>query len=234
MENVVTRSKFVNETISVVFDFSDQLGSGEAISSCTIVVSLFTGTDSDPSSILYQVPLISGSTIDQKFRLGIPGCIYEISFLVSGSLGTHAEKVTNLAILPQDGVAVPDFTVIYETSCLYPYEFIDSLYSGVELLHWSMGYKGLPEGLNSAVFFNTAYIIGGLITYTDGPENLSSSIMWVLGTVGGTIITYNNPPENLSSTVSWISGSVIGTFISYTDPHEDLSSNIVWFSGSIM
>lgn len=234
MENLVTRSKFVNETISIVFDFSDQLRPGESVSSCTILVSLFTGVDSNPSNILYQVPSISGSSVDQKFRLGIPGCIYEILFLVLGSLGTKAEKSTNLAILPQDGFAIPSFTVIYETSCLYPYEFNDSLRSGIGFVRGFLGYINPPENLNSSISFITGAIGGTSISYSVPPENMSSGIDWLSGLIGGTSISYAIPSEGVDSNIAWISGSLNGTPLNYVIPPEKISSNISWFSGSIV
>lgn len=233
MENIVTRSKFVNETISIVFDFSDQLRPGETISSCTIVVALFTGIDSDPSDILYQIPLIVGNTVDQKFKLGVPGCIYEISFLVIGSLGTRGNKTTELAILPQSGIAIPSFTIIYETSCLYPYEFLDTLTSGVQIVTGSLGYIGLPDPLTSYIALDNCSVVGNLVTYTSGPDSLTSTPLWFLGTVGGAVVSYQVPAENLQANVSWISSSVTGSFISYKIPTENLRSNVVWYSGSV-
>jgi hypothetical protein len=233
MENVITRSKFVNETISIVFDFSDQIRSGESISSCTIVVSLFTGADSDPSTILYQAPLITGNTVNQKFRLGVPGCIYEIYFLITGSLGTHAEKVTNLAILPQDGIAIPSFTVIYETSCLYPYELSDSLRSGITFVRGFQGYTIPPEALSSSITFVSGVTAGTVASYSNPPEYLSSNIGWISGVLAGNSVSYSNPPEDLSSNIAWLSGIIGGTGIQYAIPQEGLSSGISWFSGSI-
>lgn len=233
MENVITRSKFVNETISIVFNFSDVLKSGEVVNSCTIVVSLFTGIDTNPSNILYQVPLISGASVDQKFRLGIPGCIYEIYFLAFGSLGTRAEKTTNLAILPQDGTAIPSFTVIYETSCLYPYEFTDSLQSGITWSHGFLGYSIPIEILSSSISFVSGVIGGTAISYNIPGEYLSSGIIWVSGIINGTAISYGIPPENISSGVSWISGLINGSSISYLVPVEYIQSSISWASGSI-
>ena len=233
MENVVTRSKFVNETISIVLDFSDQLIPGESVSSCTIVVSLFTGIDPDPSNILYQVPLIIGNTVDQKFRLGIPGCIYEISFLALGSLGTHAEKVTNLAILPQEGMAIPSFTVIYETSCLYPYELGDSLSSGISWRHGFQGYTIPPEYISSSIIFVNGVIGGTSINYSNPPEKLSANIAWLFGVIDGTLVSYSNPHEDLSVNIAWLSGIIGGTGIQYAIPAEKLTSGISWFSGGI-
>lgn len=235
MENVVTRSKFVNETISIVLDFSDQLGSGETITSCTIVVSLFTGTDTDPSNILYQVPLITGNIVDQKFRLGIPGCIYEIVFLTVGSLGTHAEKVTNLAILPQNSIAIPSFTVIYETSTLYPYEFSESLSNGI--LWKSAAFSNVlyhipEEAIIGNVQWSSGGFIGGLVTYNIPPEYLSNNILWLSAQFGGVLVEYRSTPEGVTNNIAWLSAQFGGIILQYNIPPETLTNGISWVSGA--
>lgn len=235
MENFVTRSKYVSETISIIVDFADVLPAGTTIQGTPVIsVALDTGTDPSPTGILYLGAFVhaNGTTVEQRFRLGIPGVIYGITWQVSnGSISL--EKFTYLAILPNVGNANPIFSPIYETSCLYPYELFDSLSSGVNFFHASLGYKGLPEAITSQVYFNTCFINGSLVTYANGPEGLQSSIVWALGNVGGTTSSYVNPAENLKSSVAWISGSIVGTFISYQNPAENLKSSIIWYSGSL-
>lgn len=231
MENVITRSKFVNETISIVFDFSDLLQSGEIVSSCTILVSLFTGTDSDPSNILYQLPIITGTKVDQKIRLGVPGVIYEIGFLAIGSLGSHVEKVTNLAILPQDGLAVPSFTYIYEDTCLYPFEFLESL---THTFSWHSG-KVLGVYQLEAIIHNFTWLSGitsgDAVSYSNPPESITHTFTWVSGITEGDAVSYSLS-DSMENSFAWISGVIEGTSIAYRIPADNINHTFTWVSGT--
>ena len=56
MENLVTRSKYVSETISIIVDFADVLPAGQTIQGTPVIsVALDTGDDPTPANILYLV-----------------------------------------------------------------------------------------------------------------------------------------------------------------------------------
>lgn len=238
MDNVITRSKFVNETISIVLDFYDQLQTGETISSVTITVTLFTGTDSDPSNILFQLPSITGTVVDQKFRLGVPGTIYEVVYLVTGSLGTKGAKSTNLAILPQDGTAIPSYTWIFETSLLYPYELFDSFIGGHIITSgrfFNALYAIPPEGISTSHNILSGTLVGSGVSYAIPPEAIQAEHLIVSGVlvVVTNPVNYAIPEEAITSNHAIISGTLVGQGIMYTIPFESILGQHQITSGTL-
>lgn len=85
----------VNATESETFslDFVNDLDTGETISSASVTLTVFQGTDMNPSSHLAGSPVISGTKVSQ--RIGGPaapggnltaGVTYILAFTVSTSL----------------------------------------------------------------------------------------------------------------------------------------------------
>lgn len=233
MYNVVTSSKYKNETISIVLDFSDILKSGETVSSCSFSISLLSGVDSSPDNILYQTCIITGTRVDQRFRLGIPGCIYEIVWQVSGSLGSLVEKITPLAILPQDGLATPQFTFIYLTSSLYPYNEGDY----VSVTPYPKHGTALGAYIEQTVIMaqpSSGTLYGGQVSYTCPAEVYADVIVTpVLGSVYGSQGTYTSPAEGYNTQCSPILGSLFGSSISYTPQMDIMSVSVSPASGTI-
>ena len=234
MENVITRSKFVNETIPIVFDFSDQLSSGESVSSCTITVSLFTGIDNNPSNILYHTPIITGNVVEQNVRLGIPGCIYEISFLAIGSSGTHCEKCTNLAILPQVGNAIPNYTWVWLNTYYYPYEYAEGLVPHITLIGGNtLLNPSWTESLSPTIQLIAGSLFGGQVTYSIPFDSLAPSVSLINGSLFGGEVDYSIPAEGLECFVALLSGSLFGGEIDYNIPAEGLIPSITLISGTL-
>ena len=109
MLHVVEGSKYEAETVSIILSFAEDLPAGDSIlGTPTITVSLLTGTDTNPSNMLYGVVSIhNGTDVEQRFRLGIPGNIYYILYQVVTTNGLRFEKDCYLAIIPVEGNAVP-------------------------------------------------------------------------------------------------------------------------------
>ena len=235
MLNLVSASKYKDETISIIMDFADMLQPGEVVSTCAFYISVVTGIDSNPTNILYQTYVPTGTRVDQKFRLGVPGVIYEIVFQVLGSAGSIVDKTTNLAILPTDGNAIPEFTFIYMTSFLYPYNAQDILAT------FMAPYKGrdfayIPEGMNTFLAPSSGSIYGGQKNYNIPPEGLNVAMLPATGSIYGGQITYSNyAPEGLNGFCAPIVGSIYGSSISYNIPStfEGLNVSMTPASGTI-
>lgn len=236
MYNVITTAKYQNETISVVLDFSDLLKRGETVSTCTFIVTVLTGTDPSPSAILYQTYVPTGTKVDQKFRLGVPGVIYEITWQVVGSLGTTVEKTTPLAILPTDGTAFPVITFIYLTSFQYPYNLTDGI-SGFMLPYRGRDFSYLPEGLNNIMMPARGSIYGSSVSYNNyAPEGINGlAIMPSEGSIWGSSISYSNyAAEGVNGFLAPVVGSLYGSSLSYNNyATEGINSALLPTSGTI-
>lgn len=209
---------------------------GEVVSTCAFYISVITGIDNNPTNILYQTYVPTNTHVNQKFRLGVPGVIYEIVFQVLGSAGSIVDKTTNLAILPTDANASPSLTFIYMTSFLYPYDLQDSMSS------FMAPYKGrdfsyLPEGMN--VFMGPAigYIYGGQKNYNIPLEIITANpITPITGSIWGGQVTYSNyAPEGVNGFMSPITGSTFDSSLSYNIPtmFEGINISLAPISGTI-
>jgi len=89
-----------NEIFS--FDFSPVLSSGESLSiaSCSVIV--MSGTDLNPSAILYGSPTISGTVASQRVYQGISEVTYRLIMTVTTSLGNIYTAVGDLPVYAPD------------------------------------------------------------------------------------------------------------------------------------
>lgn len=117
-------------------DFADVLPAGQTIQGTPAVnVALDTGDDPTPASILYLgVSVTNGTIVEQRFRLGVPGVIYEITWQVVSTSNEVFEKTTYLAILPNIGSVAPNHQYLFLTSDLYPLQAQDSFQSFFQAL----------------------------------------------------------------------------------------------------
>lgn len=204
-------SKTVYETKSYIGDFRDVLVSNETLTSYVVTVTVFSGDDLNPSNLLYQGIDVHPGYIEQRIRLGVPGNIYSIKFEVVTSLGNKYDKVTRLAVLPQDGNAVPVFTNIYYTSWPYPIEYAEIIQPAI-----------------SPNYFH-------LLLNPRWTESVKSNISPVVGSLPIGAIYYNNyPPENLKSAIAPYSAVLVSiSAATYNNPHEDIKNNIAAISGTL-
>jgi len=221
-----------------VGDFRDVLTVGETLVSYTVSVTVFSGSDPSPSSLLYQGITAHAGWIEQRIRLGIPGTIYEIYFDVVTSLNNKYNKVTRLAILPEEGNATPQFTNIFETSTLYPYVLSDSFIANAPIINNGklFGVLQTEDGITTSIIINTSVltyqqyyyiypldafttsiqmgngtlIYQSYISYSDGPESITTGIAILNGTiVAATLITYNIPSDNIIASISIQNGTLV-------------------------
>lgn len=230
-------SKTVVETKSYIGDFRDVLVAGEIITSQSVTVTVFSGDDTNPSHLLFQGITVHAGWIEQRIRLGIPGNIYSINFIVGTSFGNTYDKVTRLAVLPEDGNAVPQFTNLYETSTLYPYilsdsfianapiistgklfgvvqeedGFIASITINTSILTYQQYYYVYPlDGITASISIQNGLLISqSYVNYSDGPESIKASIAILNGTmVAATQITYNIPYDAIQTSISVQNGTL--------------------------
>lgn len=90
------------ELIPLTVNFSDMLQFGESINGASATVVVFSGTDPSPTNILKASATYTSTEITQLVGGGIPGVIYSIAFLVTGTGGHNYVKVGTLAVTSQD------------------------------------------------------------------------------------------------------------------------------------
>ena len=205
-------SKTVDETKSYLGDFRDVLKAGETITNQVVTVTVFSGDDLNPSNLLYQGIDVHVGYIEQRIRLGVPGNIYSIKFEIDTSLGNTYDKVTRLAVLPQDGNATPVFTNIYYTSWPYPVEY--------------------AEIIQPVIFPYFAH----LLLNPRWTESIKNALSPVTGSMSLGAIYYNNyPPEIIQSSIAPYIGLLISvSAVTYNNPHEDIKNNIAAISGTLV
>lgn len=227
MENLVNRSKYVSETISIIADFSDVLAPFETIQGVpTVTVSLETGEDPTPANILYLGVLVhNGKIVEQRFKLGVPGTIYEITFQIVSNLFHTFEKTVYLAILPSLQATPPENIFIYLTSTLYPIVAEDG-YRGID----PIAARGLfmPKETEDYQCPNPQVISGMLINevirYIQPPDNYSGvTPQTISGTLVNEVIRYTQPSDNYKAAVATLSGTLVLVIIRYTQPADTYS-----------
>lgn len=95
-------AKLLGETVTETFDFSSRMGVGETISSAGVSASVFSGTDSSPSSILNGAAAISGQTITQSLTGGVLGVLYLLVATATTSLGQLLQLSAYLPVAPNE------------------------------------------------------------------------------------------------------------------------------------
>ena len=84
--------------------FSDLLSVGETISSLTVTITVYSGTDATPQNVLYGAPTTDSTNTIAIFTLtgGVVGVTYIVSVLVTGSTGSIDLKQGYLSIVATD------------------------------------------------------------------------------------------------------------------------------------
>lgn len=241
MWHFVEDSKYRAETISIVQSFADVMLPGDSISGTpTISITVSSGIDPTPSTILYEgVSVTNGNTVEQRFRLGIIGVIYCITFTIVTVMGETLEKECYLAILPQEGFAIPTFLPLYESTQLYPYQINPEYIQGSTIL--TGGYlKNLlyaipPEDIQGLTILTGGTLTLVVITYNIPHEDIQGATV-----LQGGLLTYQNnipyaiPHEDIKGKTLLISGTLFGGSILYTCPHEDIQGHTILTGGTLV
>ena len=240
MLNIVQGSKYKAETVSIVMSFADVLASGDSITSTPqITITVYTGIDFDPSTLLYQGPTVTnGNIVEQRIRLGIPGVIYHILFTIQTVQGDTFDKESYLAILPEDNVAVPLWLPRWESTTLYPYQLADPLTSTTHLISGALRQTVIPSGPDYIQSFQQ--LMGGTliqsgIRYSNGVEELQGTLLLIGGTFDlQSAIVYDIPHEDLKGAIALLGGTFLQNGITYNIPHEDLQGTTIFTGGTLV
>ncbi len=102
--NVVTEAvKAVGETLPLVINFSDALQAGETITGAGTTVTVFSGTDASPSSLLSGAATYDAyGNVTQNVTAGIVGVIYNVAITVTASGSHNYVKLARLAVISND------------------------------------------------------------------------------------------------------------------------------------
>ena len=232
----VSASKKYLETISYFGNFSDMLSSGETISTYQVVISVFSGIDPTPSAMLYGgIAVHNGVSIEQKIRYGVVGNIYDILFQITSNLGNVYEKVTRLAILPDNIPASALHTTTWVTSWNYPLNDSDSMQGDVRPTggnFWLQPYW--QESMQGAISILSGNLSQSSITYNCPAESIQGNILITSGTLTQVIVTYNCPPESIQGGVAILSGNLFSGMVFYTTPIESIQGYISITGGTLM
>ena len=99
MSTVTADTKLQGEDIILVIDFLSRLLPGESVQTCASTISVLSGGDSNPTTMIPLLPAISGSSVHQQVIDGIAGNIYLVSIAVRTSLNNIYINEVKLAVL---------------------------------------------------------------------------------------------------------------------------------------
>lgn len=167
-------SKYVAETVTVRWNFADELAFGETIASSVVTVEVFTGVDSSPSSFLSGATTNSGTVVAQHLIRGLPGVVYTLICDVVGSSGATYQKVSRQAVINNFGGIFPAFNEL-------------------DLV------GDLPDGFLGVPYFATLQIVGGVPPYSNLQVISGSMPGWLSGNIVGAQVVYTGLPNALGT-----------------------------------
>jgi len=91
MSRIVLPPKYAGEKQSIAFDFASEIAANapaETISSQVTTCSVYSGTDSSPSSVISGTGSISGAIVRQDITGGVAGVVYDLTCTATMS-GSH-------------------------------------------------------------------------------------------------------------------------------------------------
>ena len=101
-QNVLLPSKQVSDTVTVVWPFQDQMVFGELVNGAIVTVTVYSGTDSNPSAMLSGSPMWSinqGLAVTQTIIGGLSGVTYLIVCTVSTTLSNTLINQAYLSVI---------------------------------------------------------------------------------------------------------------------------------------
>lgn len=94
------QGKLAGETVILPFDFTSRMSASETISTKVVTATVYTGTDSSPSSIVNGSATSSGQIVSQSITAGTLGVVYELLCTITTSLSQTLQLSGYLAIVP--------------------------------------------------------------------------------------------------------------------------------------
>lgn len=107
MSFVVISPKIQASTIPITVDFISQLDQGEALVSSDVTLSVFSGVDSSPDSMLLGASSLAQNSITQTFTAGEIGVVYLLNFAAGTNYGNSIVIQAYLAVIDQTPFSVP-------------------------------------------------------------------------------------------------------------------------------
>jgi len=92
-------AKPLNAAVFVAFNFLSDLAEGEALNSATVSLTVFSGTDGNPSAMLSGSDSIVDSVVSQLLINGTVGVIYVVQCSALTNLGQTLIKTGMLAVI---------------------------------------------------------------------------------------------------------------------------------------
>lgn len=100
MKRISIPGKHASETIAQVFDFISLLAIGETLSTASVAATVYSGTDSSPSSVISGSASISGTKVTQLITGGTLGVTYTLVCTVTTSASQTLTLMGFLAVVP--------------------------------------------------------------------------------------------------------------------------------------
>jgi hypothetical protein len=100
VNQLIFDAKAVGETNPYVVNFSDRLTGGESLNGASVTVTVFSGTDASPSSMLSGSATYDAyGNVTQNLTGGVAGVVYNIAFTVTATGSHNYVKVGQLAVI---------------------------------------------------------------------------------------------------------------------------------------
>ena len=96
----VTLPKKQGEIVTMPFDFASNLQLGETLLTAEVTASVYSGTDINPSAIIYGNETIVGGRVLQRISVGTVGVTYGIMCRVTTSEGQILDQTQFCVIIP--------------------------------------------------------------------------------------------------------------------------------------
>lgn len=106
MATQVIEPKLEGESIEVAVDMLSRLQNGEVVLTAAAAMSVSSGTDPTPGTMVTDLPVISGSVVTQRVQGGLPGVIYTLALSIRTDANNIYINECKLAVLPDDA-AIP-------------------------------------------------------------------------------------------------------------------------------
>lgn len=232
---VTLPSKKVVDVRPFMVDLEQWLETGETISSVEVTVTMYTGTDPDPSDLLFLPAEVDGTVVHQRLKAGIPGNIYIVTMDVLTTDARHFLIDAYQAVLP-NGVPAEDlYLPFYYTSRPYPLETLEGVTPGIT---FPTGFLVTPDlgELVVAIAIQNAELYDNLESYVNGlPEGINCALSLQSGTLVVVLITYSNWPwEGVNVGLALQAGSLVNQLVTYPNwPAEGVEVGLTIQSGSI-
>ena len=232
-EQMILPSKRRVDTHGITAPFDQLLLPGEVITEALCTVTVFSGTDLDPSHMLEGICQIRGDSLYQQIKLGEPGVIYLLVFTAETDLGNTYAVEARQAVLEDQIPAGPIYQYLDLSSTPYPYDFIEGfdstsdLTSALELV-WPI------EAFDSGSTLLSGDLYDLLIEYTIPTEAFDSTSDIQSGTLDQIYFQYEIPTEAFNSTSDLVSGDIYSDLITYSNyPPEGFDSASTIVSGTL-